>query len=280
MPLPPSLPLPRSRAVLAALAAVVAAAVAAAPRAAHADDEADPRDASYYWDGGALPFFWAALGADYALRGWGIPRETPLLFDADEGGQPRASWEIPNWAVRAGAGAVGLAIALGGAGAEWYHVKGLAESVVTAGLVTTTLKLTFGRHRPDYVPGDTARKGRKSFPSGHATTLFVMATYSALYLREHVFDRVRDPGSLVAPVEALAYAGIAAGATVLSLERVYHNRHHATDVLAGAAVGAATSIAFFLYQEHRAGHPREAPARALQPSFDRGSMVLQFGARF
>jgi membrane-associated phospholipid phosphatase len=282
--LPSPSPLPslraRSRAVSAVFAVALAVPIAAAPRAAHAGEGADPQDASYFWNGGALPFFWGALGTDLAFRKWVAPRGTPLLFSTEEGGQPKAAWEVPAWALRAGVGAVGLSIALGDAGAEWYHVKGLAESMATAGLATTALKLAFGRRRPDYVLGDLAPNGRSSFPSGHATTAFVVATYSALYLREHVFDRVRDPGLPVVPVEVLAYAGIAAGATVLSLERTYHNRHHAADLLAGGAIGAATSIAFFFYQEHRADNAREAQSQMRQPGEPRGATIFQLGAVF
>ena len=277
---------PSSRVVSAVLAAV--AAIAGAPRAAHADEAdegedegADPLDTSYLWDGGALPFFWGSLAADMALGRWGSPRQTPLLFSAGEGGQPKSSWEVPGWTLRAGAGTAGLAVALTGDDSKWYHVKGLAESMATVGLLTSALKLTFGRHRPDYTPGDTEPKVRKSFPSGHATDAFAIATYSALYLRRHVFESARDPGSVVAPVEALAYAGIAAGAAALSLERVYNKRHHVTDILAGAALGAATSIAFFLYQEHRFEHREPgAHARGHPPSGARDATILQLGTAF
>lgn len=269
------------------LAVIVAA--AGAPRVAHADEAGDgdyPLKASYLWDGGALPFFWGALGVEAVLSKWVSPRQTPLLFSADEGGLPMSTWEIPGWALHVGAGTVGLAIAIGGDDSKWYHVKGLAESVATGGLLTHALKLTFGRHRPYYTPGSTAARDRKSFPSGHATSAFTIATYSALYLRSHVFGRSRNPGTLVTTAEAVAYAGLAAGATALALERVFHNRHHVTDLIGGAVVGTATSIAFFYYQEHRYQHRESgagAPARTartLLPSVSRGAALLQFGTVF
>jgi membrane-associated phospholipid phosphatase len=42
-----------------------------------------------------------------------------------------------------------------------------------------------------------------------------------------------------------------AGATLIAAERVYHDRHHASDVIVGALLGAAESTAAFFYQEHR-----------------------------
>jgi membrane-associated phospholipid phosphatase len=277
---PLSLP-PSSRVASTVLAAIVA--LAGAPRAAHADpnEGADPLDTSYLWDGGALPFFWGALGAHTALKKWGPTRQTPLLFSADEGDQPKSSWEVPGWTLRAGAGTVGLAIALAGDESKWFHVKGLAESMATVGLLTHALKLTFGRHRPYYTPEDTESKARQSFPSGHTTSAFAIGVYSALYLRRHAFERARDPGSLVAPVEALTYAGIAAGVAAISLERVYHNRHHVTDLLGGAILGTATSMAFFFYQEHRFQHREaRAPSRTVLPSVTRGATMIQLGTVF
>jgi membrane-associated phospholipid phosphatase len=271
---------PRRLSIISLIVALIVA-VAGAPRVAHAGEGADPLDASYLWNGGALPFFWGALGADAALGQWGSPRQTPLLFSADEGGLPRSSWEIPGWALRAGAGTVGLAIAIGGDDSKWYHVKGFAESMATVGFLTHALKLTFGRHRPYYTPGSIVAQERKSFPSGHSTNAFAIAAYSALYLRWHVFGRSRDTGTLVTTAEALTYAGLAAGATALALERVFHNRHHVTDLIGGAVLGTATSVAFFFYQEHRYQRRESgAPARTLLPSVGRGGALLQLGTVF
>lgn len=256
-------------------------ATAGAPRVAHAEEGDDPLDVSYLWNGGALPFFWGALAGDAALGQWGSPRKTPLLFSADEGGLSPSSWEIPGWALRAGAGAVGLAIAIGGDDSRWYHVKGFAESMATVGFLTHALKLTFGRHRPYYTPDSIDSQERKSFPSGHSTNAFAIATYSALYLRSHVFGRARDAGTLVTAAEAFAYAGLAAGATALALERVFHNRHHVTDLIGGAVLGTATSVAFFFYQEYRYQHRESgASTRMLLPSVGSGATLLQLGTVF
>jgi membrane-associated phospholipid phosphatase len=231
-----------------------------------AEDEDGPGLSSllhpYLWDGGAVPFLWGALAARVAMDRWVPGRDTPLGF-SDEGGAEVASWEVPGWTVTAMGGVVGLAMAAGDNDARWYHVKGLAETLATGSLVTGALKLTFARHRPDW-SGDASAGfggGNRSFPSGHSTQAFEIATYAALYLRTHGFDRYRPHGSF-RWWEGVAYAGIYGAATLVAGERVYHHRHHLTDVAAGAALGTATSALFFLYQEHRYKESRSLERRA------------------
>jgi membrane-associated phospholipid phosphatase len=216
----------------------------------------------YLWDGGALPFIWGALAARIAMDRYLPSRSSPLGFSSDEGGAQLASWETPGWAVTATGGALGLAMALGDNQSRWYHVKGLAQSLATGSVVTAGLKLTFARQRPDW-SGDASNGfggGNRSFPSGHSTQAFQIATYAALYLRLHGFDRFRPHGSF-RWWEGVAYAGIFGAAAAVAGERVYHNRHHLSDVAAGAALGTATSTIFFLYQERRYKRSRDRERR-------------------
>jgi membrane-associated phospholipid phosphatase len=85
-------------------------------------------------------------------------------------------------------------------------------------LVTFGLKNAVNRPRPE---GETERSN-SSFPSGHATGAFALATVFA-----HQYPRSAIPCYTAA-------AGIA-------LSRVYLGRHYPSDVLAGAAVGYATA---------------------------------------
>jgi membrane-associated phospholipid phosphatase len=227
------------------------------PRAAQADDSgASPEmRPSYAWDGGAIPFFWGALAARLAIDHYLQPPETPRLFDAEEGGKAVASWELPGWGVTAAGAAAGLAMVLSGDSSRSYHVKGLAESLATGCLVTAALKVTFGRHRPDYPNGTEFGGESRSFPSGHATQAFAIATYAALFLHGHVF------GGGFGWREALADGAIFGAAALLAGERVYHHRHHLEDVAVGALLGSASSVGFYLYQEHRFKHRDQAEAR-------------------
>lgn len=85
------------------------------------------------------------------------------------------------------------------------------DSELVAVGITEALKRLTHVPRPDTGEPD-------SFPSGHATAAFAMATAESQF----------NPGSAI-------YWYL--GATAISVSRVRLNRHHITDVLAGAAVG-------------------------------------------
>jgi undecaprenyl-diphosphatase len=85
-------------------------------------------------------------------------------------------------------------------------------------LVTYGLKNAVNRQRPE---GETTRSN-SSFPSGHATAAFALATVFA-----------HDCPRLAIPCYTLA-SGVA-------LSRIYLGRHYPSDVLAGAAIGFVTA---------------------------------------
>lgn len=253
----------------------------AAPRIAAADDgglnptpfrgssfdglgsEGEKTSLSYLWDGGAIPFIWAPLAVRLALDQM-QPRTTPWMFGAGEGGAAKASWEIPGWGITALGGALALGMIGSGDDSRMYHVKGLAQAISTGVMLTAGLKLAFGRHRPDWDPDVDNPGSRRSFPSGHSTQAFAIATYTALFLRRHVFDSRRGDRTL--PWwEAATYGGLFAGASLLGAERVLHDRHHLTDVVAGAALGTAASSLFFMYQEGRYNDHKERNAESVRP---------------
>jgi len=91
------------------------------------------------------------------------------------------------------------------------HTLRVIDSGLTSTLITEGLKAITKEKRPDSNEHD-------SFPSGHATAAFAVATaQSALH-----------------PGQALYWY---AGATIISWSRLRLNRHHAQDVIAGAAIG-------------------------------------------
>jgi len=233
------------------ISAVIAFALAITGGVAYAEPEAPGSRGtelrpSYLYDGGAIPLFWLpALGA-FAVDHWAQPRATPLYFDPHDGGAPRASWEIPAWTLHIAAGGLGLAMIAHGDDARWYHVKGLAEAMATSSLVVSVLKPLVGRHRPDWTIDSTDRSRATSFPSGHTTNSFLVATYAALYLNSHVFD-----GNTSALLKGAAYGGLFLGASMVAGERVYHERHHISDVMVGALIGTASSYTMFRLQESR-----------------------------
>jgi membrane-associated phospholipid phosphatase len=138
-------------------------------------------------------------------------------------------------------------IVLGGLGLYGYVFKNrkmrtttllASQSYITSGLVSFTLKYLFGRQRPYvvdqftlqpdphrfYGPFGKAPEGRssnQSFPSGHTTAAFAAATVYALEYRNKPW------------VPILTYSA----ASLIGLSRITENKHWATDVLAGAALG-------------------------------------------
>lgn len=100
-------------------------------------------------------------------------------------------------------------------------------AVVVASGITTVLKYSIGRTRPNN-GGDSDQfrpfSGATSFPSGHTTLAFALATVIA--------DETRDSWSDVALYGAATLTGFA---------RMNDDRHWASDVLAGALVGHLTA---------------------------------------
>lgn len=90
---------------------------------------------------------------------------------------------------------------------------------VTAGLIEYTLKYVVGRPRPA-AAGTPFGLELDSFPSGHATSVFAVATALA-----------SSYPALRWPLYGLA--------TAIALGRVYLARHHLSDVIAGALIGFA-----------------------------------------
>lgn len=102
------------------------------------------------------------------------------------------------------------------------------ENLAVAGIVSSAAKFAVGRGRPgkdresdDFRPFRTSSDWW-SFPSGHATTAFVLA---------HVLSSELGPRWGWSPYALYSLAGWAA------LSRVLDGRHWPTDIVAGAALG-------------------------------------------
>lgn len=100
------------------------------------------------------------------------------------------------------------------------------ESWLTSAVFVTGVKFLVGRARPStgesshsFHPFST-RSAHNSFPSGHATTAWAVATTIA--------DQTKSP-----IVDVLAYTL----ATLASVARVHNNNHWASDAFIGSAVG-------------------------------------------
>ena len=113
-------------------------------------------------------------------------------------------------------------------------MDGLTSSIIASGLITPVLKFAVGRERPNTSTDPFVFKpfsGHYSFPSGHATQAFAVATVIA----EHY------------PlwwVEGLAYGS----AALVGYARIEQNAHWASDVVAGSLIG--WSVAHAVVNRH------------------------------
>lgn len=88
----------------------------------------------------------------------------------------------------------------------------VAQATLVTGLYTGILKAAVGRPRPD-------RSDNKSFPSGHTSNAFAWASVAS----HHYGPKVGIP--------AYAFAGL------IGASRIERDKHHLSDVVAGAALG-------------------------------------------
>jgi membrane-associated phospholipid phosphatase len=138
------------------------------------------------------------------------------------------------------------------------------EAIAVAGITTTILKGVAGRARPfvsldtnphDFHFGRGFTNGNlQSFPSGHTTAAFALAS------------TVTSESQRWWPHQTWIVAPAMYGAaTLVGLSRMYNNRHWASDVALGAAIGTFSGIKVVRYSH---GHPTNFIDR-----FFLGSMV-------
>jgi PAP2 superfamily len=125
------------------------------------------------------------------------------------------------------------------------------EAAFFASLITTILKPVFGRERPEQSDGRTIFHGftgkYESFPSGHATIAWAVASVVAM----------RTDGWIV-PTVAYTLA------TLVAFDRVNDEKHFIADVFTGAAIGVAVGR-FVVGRHEEAGRAEPGVAVALVP---------------
>ena len=138
--------------------------------------------------------------------------------------------------------------------------------MLVTSLLTTVLKLSLGRSRPEWQALDDLLDSR-SFPSGHASSAAayagVVIVLSLMLVRREAVRRVLATGAVLLAV-------------VIGLDRVLLGRHYPSDVVAGALLGAAVVLlALAVYsplpRSHAAG---SEPLPQALPSAKRLAVVL------
>jgi membrane-associated phospholipid phosphatase len=146
------------------------------------------------------------------------------------------------------------------------------QAVAATTAVIYVAKGVFGRARPymdetnpqDFNLGKGFRnEDYQSFPSGHTAAAFAMATALTEEARYH---RPRDRWA----VAAVTYTA----ATLSGLSRMYDDKHWASDVIAGAAVGTLTSLAVIRYTHRHPGN--EIDSRLLDRGGGGPPIVIAF----
>jgi len=139
-----------------------------------------------------------------------------------------------------------------------------AEALAITGVLTLATQRAVGRIRPDAVPGTAENT---AFLSGHTSAAFTVAStlcvqHSKLEIYGGAADMLVCPGALA----------VAATTGVL---RIVSDRHWASDVLAGAALGTAVGLTVSWAHLHDQGAP--APASF---SMATSPPSLVYGGRF
>ncbi len=190
---------------------------------------------------------------------------------------------------------------------------GFGEAMSVTLMATEVLKFSFGRLRPDFQ--DRARRyycnradhadidctgftegplsddpskvekiwadGRRSFPSGHASTSFALATYAALVTGGH-FVWGKDATDTTRAWGIPIQAAIVALATFVAWSRVDDGRHNVSDVLTGAALGTAIANISYWRRFDTQGRSRNSDFGASSMSLTGGpgtagvGMMLRF----
>lgn len=174
--------------------------------------------------------------------------------------------QVERFGAQYSAGVVGGFYLVGALGGNENAVQvaedGLAASLIASGLVTPAIKLVAGRTRPrdnkgvyNFKPFTVANS---SFPSGHTTEAFALASVIANHYEETWVS-----------CASYSIAGL------VGLARTYHDAHFASDVVAGAMIGTLVGKSVVGYnQERRAGHV------ALLPDIAPGMLGLRLSGNF
>jgi membrane-associated phospholipid phosphatase len=126
------------------------------------------------------------------------------------------------------------------------------EALTVSGQVTGLLKGLFGRSRPYAAAGDArdfefgggfGSSVRRSFPSGHTSMAFTLASV----IDEETSHRWPRARRIIVP---LAYGA----ATGVGLARMYNDKHWASDVALGAAIGTLSGKLVVRYAHGRPGN--------------------------
>jgi membrane-associated phospholipid phosphatase len=158
----------------------------------------------------------------------------------------------------------GVAFLIVGYAFRSWNLRETGRETLEAGFLSNlldkwVLKYAFGRERPLRSGGKTVfhpGSSNDSFPSGHATEAFAVASVIAM----------RSPGWVL---PTIAYTA----ATLVAFDRVNDRVHFASDVAAGAVLG--TAIGRFLVARHRRARAESKTTLEIVPI--KGGLAARIG---
>jgi len=143
--------------------------------------------------------------------------------------------------------------------------KELLQTMIYSGIVTTSLKVIFGRSRPYTNEGAFSYSpfiiddSHNSLPSGHTTIAFAVSSVLAAEIDN-----------------TYASIGLYTLASLTGFSRMYNDKHWLSDVFLGAAIGASTG--YFVVHENKKLYDKEDKADMLiiQPTLTGVSLTYKF----
>jgi membrane-associated phospholipid phosphatase len=176
----------------------------------------------------------------------------PLLGGATN--KPFRENTISSGTLYAMSGATALGVALLPCDEGWLtrpnyqHTKGLIETLSLTFLLTNITKNSVGRRRPsfDNWPQDDLTDADKSFFSGHTSIACALATYSSMYVTDHIGSKsngLERAGQLSFILVSHFLAGY------VGYSRVIDNQHFVSDVITGGLIGSALAAVVYSLQE-------------------------------
>jgi hypothetical protein len=206
---------------------------------------------------------WASL----AVVGTALVIDRPLRDEMRRhSGDSAFMTQVERFGVQYAAGVVGGFYLVGALtddeNARQVAQDSIAASLIASGIITPAIKLVTGRSRPRDDVGIYHFKPfsnvNSSFPSGHTTEAFAVASVVANHYEETWVT-----------CTAYSIAGL------VGLARTYHHAHFASDVVAGAIIGTLVGKSVVAHNANlRSGK------LVLLPDFSQGLIGVRIAGRF
>jgi len=127
-----------------------------------------------------------------------------------------------------------------------HAILTLVITILLANTVTSALKHSAGRYRPNWIAAQNGNEGHMSFPFGHSSTSFAGMLFLVLYL--HGKFRIYSEENSASFSKSILLTSPLAIAFFIAISRAIDYHHNFSDIIAGALIGLGVAYyAYFLY---------------------------------